>query len=280
MKKHIILDTDIGGDPDDTLALLLGLVSPEIQIDLIVTSDEHGGARASFAKKISKSLNFDILVARGCEALGEKFCVVDDLSFLKECEADYLQTISEVVKRNSKTYYVCIGPQSNLAAFLESNPCSFPKLEVVMMGGAINYRIKDVAEHNVRFDCQAALGVFHSKVRKRYVLSDTTYNPALKIDASHKIYRRLKESKMAVMGDILQSFENFFQAYFESTIMHDPLTFSGVIDPQFINFEERKITMAESGIMNYAEKGLSQRVSVSADYQGFMEFLENRLFFI
>jgi len=280
MKKHVILDTDIGGDPDDTLALLLGLVSPEIQIDLIVTSDEYGGVRASFAKKIVKSLNFDIPVARGCDALGDKFCVVDDLSFLKECKTDYLQAIKEAVKRNSKTHYVCIGPQSNLAAFLESNQFSFPKLEVVIMGGAINYRIKGVAEHNVRFDCKAALKVFHSKVCKRYVLSDTTYNPALEIDASHRIYHGLKESKIIVMGDILQSFENYFKAYFNSTMMHDPLTFSDVIEPQFINLEERKITMAESGIMNYSDKGLLQRVSVGADYPGFMEFLEHRPSFI
>jgi hypothetical protein len=51
MVKHVILDTDIGGDPDDAFALLLGLNSPEINIDLIVTSDEHKGHRAEFARK-------------------------------------------------------------------------------------------------------------------------------------------------------------------------------------------------------------------------------------
>lgn len=61
MVNHVILDTDIGGDPDDTFALLLALNSPEISLDLIVTSDEHRGHREAFAnellKKIRKSYN-------------------------------------------------------------------------------------------------------------------------------------------------------------------------------------------------------------------------------
>ena len=45
----MIIDTDIGGDPDDTVAVVAaGLRVPELA--LVVTSDEYGGERARFVR--------------------------------------------------------------------------------------------------------------------------------------------------------------------------------------------------------------------------------------
>lgn len=40
---RVILDTDIGGDPDDTTALLHAVASPAVELTGMLTTDEHGG---------------------------------------------------------------------------------------------------------------------------------------------------------------------------------------------------------------------------------------------
>jgi inosine-uridine nucleoside N-ribohydrolase len=114
-----------------------------------------------------------------------KCCVVCDLVKDETSPTNYLSKIREIVKDNPKTYYVCIGPQTNLATFLEHAPDLTSKLEVVIMGGAINYRKKDRAEHNVKYDVNAARKVFSSNANTRWVLSDTTFNSHLEIDEQH-----------------------------------------------------------------------------------------------
>mgnify|MGYP001559423130 FL=1 len=54
MQRGIILDTDIGYDPDDLFALLLLLKNSEV--DLIVTNDDPDGRRFIFVKKILEIL--------------------------------------------------------------------------------------------------------------------------------------------------------------------------------------------------------------------------------
>ena len=63
--KQVIIDTDIGGDPDDLCALLLALRSPELHIDLIVTNDEYGQKRAVYAKEFLSLVNREIPVVSG-----------------------------------------------------------------------------------------------------------------------------------------------------------------------------------------------------------------------
>ena len=275
MVKHVILDTDIGGDPDDMFALLLALYSPEIKLDLIVTADEHKGHRKNFTKKLLKKLEKNIPVIRGSDLGNTKCCVVDDL--VKSCkEEDYLSRIREVVERNEKTHYVCISPQTNLAEFLKSSP--FPlrkKVEVLMMGGAINYRHPDKAEHNIRYDVESACDVFFNIVKKKYVLSDTTFRKEIEIHEEHPIYKRIENSPIKNLA--IKSMQNFFDSCYPSTLMHDPLTLSCLIDPNLVSFEKKRMTMDEDGRMRLTPYGRLEEVSCAADYEGFMKLLSERL---
>ncbi len=279
MVKHIILDTDIGGDPDDFFALLLALNSPEIKIDLIVTCDEHKGHRASFTKQILKKLKKDIPVVQGKD-IGHDLCLVCDFAKKDKIEKDYLAKLKEVVEKNSKTYYVCISPETNLAKFLDYAPELKSKLELVIMGGALNYRKKGEAEHNIRYDVDAARNVFYFDIKKRYVLSDTTFKKSLIVDKNHQIYKNIENSNSPIKTFLLKNMQNFFEKYYPATMMHDPLTLSYLIKPEFLTFEQKKIDMNEKGIMQLSDKGKLTTVSCDADYQRFMKFLEKRLEFL
>lgn len=115
--RHVIIDTDIGGDPDDLFALLLAINCPEMKIDLVVTCDEHKGHRASFARKLLKELGKGIPVVKGSDLGNSKCCVVCDLVQDYEKQDDYLSAVKNIIDKNQKTNYLCIGPQTNLAKF-------------------------------------------------------------------------------------------------------------------------------------------------------------------
>ena len=119
-KIPVILDTDIGGDPDDAFALLLTLNSPELCLDLVVTNDEHKNHRAMFTKLWLKAMKKEIPVAAGVDLGKDKWCLVDKLvQGCAEPDTNYLDAMARVVDANEKTDFVCIGKQSNLARLIE-----------------------------------------------------------------------------------------------------------------------------------------------------------------
>ena len=75
MQKGIILDTDIGYDPDDLFALLLLLKNS--RIDLIVTNDDPDGRRAIFVTKILEILEKEVKVVQG-SYLGKKHFIMNE----------------------------------------------------------------------------------------------------------------------------------------------------------------------------------------------------------
>ena len=278
MVKHVILDTDIGGDPDDILALLFGLNSTEIKMDMIVTSDEHLGHRAEFTRKILENLGINVPVMQGEDLGNTRCCVVDDLVTSSEGKPNYLQAMKNLVQKNTKTYYVCISPQTNLAKFLEYAPELTSKLKILIMGGAINYRKKGIAQHNIRYDIKSAIKVFNSNAAKMYVLDDITFNPALKLDENHEIYKNIKNSNSPIKNLLLGNLQNFFKKLYPTCFMHDPLTLSYLIKPGFLKFKRRKIELSSKGVMKFAKTGKLTTISISANYEDFMNFLSRRLF--
>jgi len=274
--KHLIIDTDIGGDPDDAIALLLALNSPEVTLDLIVTSDEHGGHRAAFARALLQTTGLRIPVVGGSDLGNDKYCLVHDLVKAEGKQTDdYLSAIRNVMECNEHTDYVCIGPQTNIAAFIGYAPELQTKMSLTMMGGGIDYRKRDVAEHNIRYDILAARAVFDAAVSKRYVISDTTFNELLAVDRTHPIYDAIDNSPCRDL--LLPSFERFFNNYHPASLMHDPLTLCAVLNDEYVSFTTRNLLLDEQGIMRLSEDGRPTCVSSGAKHAEFMRFLTDRL---
>jgi len=277
--KNIILDTDLGGDPDDLFALLLSLKSSELNINLIVTNDEHKGDRARFAKKFLSKYGKEIPIVSGIDLGNEKDFVVGKIikDFKTDLSKDFLKKIKRTIEKNEITYYVCIGPQSNLLKFIEKFPKLNKKVEILIMGGAINYRHKKKAEHNIRLDVDSAKKVFNSNWNKKYVLSDVTFKKEISIDKNSSIYLELKNLNKPSLKILLDSMNSFFEKRYPSTIMHDPLTLSYLIDEKIIKFENKKIKMNEKGIMTLSPKGKETSVSKSANYELFWKYFKKRI---
>jgi pyrimidine-specific ribonucleoside hydrolase len=275
MQKRVILDTDIGGDADDTFALLLALNSPEIKLELVVTSDEHMGHRAKFAKMLLKSLGSDTKVVSGSDLGSKKLCLVCDIvkDESNDLDFNYLEAIADVVKRNDRTYYVCISPQTNLSAFLDYAPELAGRLDIIIMGGTFNHE----KEHNIAYDPRSALRIFNSNLRKLYVLKDITKNKSLEVGRHHILLKLIESYDSPAARLALDSMNTWFTKVHPSSYMHDPLTLSYLIDEDLVKFTSESVVMDKNGRMRISDKGKFVELSKAADYDVFMSMLYARM---
>lgn len=277
--KHIILDTDLGGDADDIFALLFAIHSPELKIDLIVTSDEHKSHRARYTEEFLELININIPIVAGLDVGNTKLFVVGEQIKDKQriVNNNFLEEIKKVVEMNDVTHYVCIGPQSNISAFIKKYPELKGKIEILFMGGAINYRIPNCAEHNVKYDIKSAIEVFHSDWNKKYVLSDITFNEAIKVNQESQFFEELKNSDKPHLNYIIESMKLLFNKLEPKTYMHDPITLSYLINNQIIDFENKKISINGNGVMRIDPDGEETIISKSANYELFWKIFKERI---
>lgn len=275
----VIIDTDVGGDPDDIIALQLALHSPEISVELIVTSDEHEGHRARFVREFLRAKGLDIPVVQGADLGNAKYCHVcrSGGAAQNDIDTDVVGAVMKVLRQKPQTRYVCIAPQSNLAAVLDTLGEEAEMLHVLMMGGAVEYRRKDVAEYNIRHDIEAARNVFASAAQLTYVISDTTFTPEIEITAEHPIFQRLAASVEPHHRMIVENCRAFFAAKYASTIMHDPLTISTLLRNNIVRFRDAELVMNGIGQMSENRFGKTVRISCSANYAAFMALIAERL---
>ena len=282
MKNGVILDTDIGYDPDDLFALLLLLNSPELGLDLVVTGDEVQGKRAAFARTVLDQYGRrDLRVVQG-EDLGNRNFVVDEL--IQDCdyspEKNYLDAMKEVLDAHERVTYIGIQGFSNLANLLRYFPESREKLVVYQMGGAVDYsRRPGWVEHNIKIDVEAARSVLTSGVNISLVMAQTTYKPGHMVDDQHVIYQKLKQSDQPAHQMLACHLELFHEAKGFWSYMHDPLTVAAALGKDFVNFYESAVSMDKLGNLHSSTGSAKLHLSkTESKVEEFMEFLEQRLF--
>jgi len=194
MSKRILIDTDPG--IDDSLAILLALASPEVQIEGITTI--HGNCSVDQATINALSIlelanSHGITVAKGfpiplvqpsllaAETHGDA-----GLGYAKLPEprgrpkfqhaSDFL--IEKIMSNPGELTLVAIGPLTNVAFAIRKEPRIVEALkEVIVMGGTIRYpgNASPLAEYNVFVDPHAAHMVYHSGMPITLVPLDVTY---------------------------------------------------------------------------------------------------------
>lgn len=186
MKRKVIIDCDPG--IDDSLAIMLALSSPELDILGITITAGNAPLKQGFetAKKVLNHIDrldvpvflgadkplvkeyVDALDTHGEDGLGE--------SFLPEIEG-YTQNINalefyENTLRTTKCSVITLGPLTNLAHLVQKNTKAFDQIEeIVSMGGSYKSHgnCSPVAEYNYWEDPEAAKIVYErlAKINKR-----------------------------------------------------------------------------------------------------------------
>jgi inosine-uridine nucleoside N-ribohydrolase len=170
-KIPVILDTDIGGDIDDTWALALLLKSPELDLKMVVsdTGDTVYRAKVS-AKLLEVAKRTDVAVAVGIrqnQSAGPQAPWVSDYDLAKypgKVHENGVDALIEMIMASPQPItLLCIGPVPNIKAALAKQPEIAKKARFVGMHGSVrkgyNGGPKPQPEYNVKQDvkaCQAA----------------------------------------------------------------------------------------------------------------------------
>jgi inosine-uridine nucleoside N-ribohydrolase len=173
-KIPVILDTDIGGDIDDTWALALALKSPELDLKLVVsdTGDTEYRARI-IAKLLETAGRTDVPVGVGLNQGGEpdrenQRPWIQDYPLARypgKIHADGVQAmIAAIMASREPMTLICIGPVPNIAEALRREPRIAPRTRFVGMFGSIRRSHHGaptvIAEYNVVQDIPACQAVF------------------------------------------------------------------------------------------------------------------------
>ena len=250
--KKIIIDTDIGDDVDDALAISLALRSPELSVVGITTVFRNTLARAKITKKLTMLLNRpDIPIYVG---IGQPLISTADtetvpiqyLDDMKDLQINTEMTAVEflyktIMSNKNEITLVPIGPLTNIAMLFRLHPDVIPFIkDIVMMGGAFYFHYN---EWNVLCDPEAASIVFSSGVKIHAIGLDVT----LKCPVTEELYQEVKNFGTPLTDLLAELMRRYKESRKRHTFLHDPSTIISLIAPELFTFNSEDIVVELKG---------------------------------
>lgn len=263
----IVIDTDIGADPDDAMALAFAAASPEVDILGVTVVDGDVDLRARMAARIlGMAGRADVPVfvgesqpigsGRGPTMLGFEGRGLLDLPYSgpeAQIEATPAGTWLSRQARSQPYHLIAIGPLTNIARALESDSGLVRHLTgLTIMGGVLDVTSlspavqNDIRErgihaawpdHNTASDPEAALLCARSGIPVTWITSEITFDVPLhpstlrSLPTQHPLTEALRG--MTTSWHAWWSRHAVVRASEEepestSTFMHDPLTIASL----------------------------------------------------
>jgi purine nucleosidase len=255
--KRILIDTDIGSDIDDALALLLALNLNDL--DIIGISTVYGPVEtcAKIAHKIVSAAGRSIPIAAGIsepihsfmpvwvagtEGKGvlteeDKNASLSDLGIETEAVE---KIITWVLKYSGDISLLALGPLTNIAHAIKKEPALVVSLkEIVFMGGGLTYPrpvpdhlvegavYRSRHSHNILCDMVAAQQVLDSDLPMRIVTNDATCQLWLE-GAGIERFQTTTLSYAKIVGQMLDVWLKYrtdiFNQPIKGTCPHDAFT--------------------------------------------------------
>lgn len=246
---RVILDTDIGDDTDDVLALAFALASPEIELIGVTTAFGFAEKRARIARymlDLFGRIEIPVHAGQSVPLAGpipeSEVEPPQFLPFMEDCapqSGDAIAFIADELSKERLTL-VCIAPPTNVATLLTRHPELKGQIEeIVLMGGAY-YRHAN--EYNFVCDPEAAQIVFASGVPLRVVGLDITAQTGLTREFMLNIDRSDPRKKF-----LFDMCEIWFELKGYTPVLHDPLTIYAAIGGDGLKFQPEKIRIETKG---------------------------------
>lgn len=251
-RTKIIIDTDIGDDIDDALAIAFALESPELEVVGITTVFKNVIARAKLTANMLKlSGHSDIPVYSGLGSpiinkvnLNEIPCQYSEAEDGKEDNfsmkgIDFI--IDTVMNSDSGITLVPIGPLTNIAVAILKEPELKNKVqEIVLMGGCYYNHCN---EWNIICDPEAAKVVFESGIPIKAVGLDVTFFCSLTEEDVKKIEIDGKRSAK-YLPELIRRWRNGTD---KCPMMHDPLAICAIFDDKILKMHQEEIVVETQG---------------------------------
>lgn len=249
-RQRILIDTDIGDDVDDALALAFAARSPELEIAGVTTVFKNVSQRARLAKAVLSAFGRgDVPV---CEGIGTPIINHVDVEEIPcQCGAagdggyqkdprHAVDFLLDTVRGDPSLIIVAIGPLTNLAVAALKEPQTIARTRICLMGGAFG---TTEPEWNILCDPEAASVVFRSGAEITAVGLDVTTQCALPSEKMRVIERAAGEGE-CLLNRLCQAWRR--HSGFGVTL-HDPLVIGQLIDPSILTFEPGEIVVELSG---------------------------------
>lgn len=274
MAEKIILDTDIGDDIDDALALGLILACKELELVGVTTVFKNTLARARQARTILKVAGrSDIPVAAGCGAVLSPRTTLgfdprqaylegelpnQDASCLPEAELPPLDKrhavdfiIDTLLAGNGDITILTIGAMTNVAMALVKEPRILRKLPRIVSMAATFDRL--MSEWNIKCDPIAAAILFNSKVPMRIIGLDVTTKVQFReehIRALNACQRPLAQNLSKAIK-MWEQHSGWAQQIRGLPVMHDPLAAATLVKPDLVRWRRGTASVELAGERTY-----------------------------
>jgi len=286
----IVLDTDIGTDVDDALALGFVLNSPEIELLAVTVVSSEVKLRSRLAAKI---LNVwgrsDIPVAVGRDDTFDGRAVsanpVNQHGVLTADDptppGNAIDLMIEAIQSHpGEVTLVSIGQLTNVATAFEQAPELTEQVQrLVMMAGSVAHEIK--SEYNIRCDPAAAAYIFDLPVEKILIPLDVT---------TRCKYREQHHTELAGAGTAPSALIwQMIQAWQQATgriepTLHDPLAVAATFARELVTLEPMCLTAAtgtapgvEPGQLIVQDAQPNVQVATDVDVERFEGLFAERL---
>ncbi len=286
-KIPVILDTDIGGDIDDTWALAMMLKSPEIDVKLILTDTGNTTYRAKIvAKMLEIAKRTDIPIGIGIhlsnDTGGQEPWVKDyDISsYPGKIYEDGVGALIETIMSSPETItLICIGPVPNISSALEREPRIAQKARFVGMHGSIRkgYDGNDSisAEYNVVAypkDCQK---VFTAPWDMTITPLDTCGLVRLRGEK----YKKICESNDPLIKAVIENYNIWAKGTpNESSVLFDTVAIYLAFSKELLVMEELGIRVTDDGYTVIDDNAKKINCATSwKDLSAYEDFLVSRL---
>lgn len=275
----VILDTEIGGEPDDAMALVVAARElPELA--LVVTSDELGGQRARFARFLLDSAGrADVAVVAGRQLSTTPLYFADGLTpaWVPPPSADVARAVESVRARSGGVArWIGLGPLSNLAALLASQPSLGRRLFVTQLTGMRSDGDQELPPRNFRLDPAAARRVLAAVPHLRLVSFALPAGQRAQLTASSPAIRQLTGAGPSWATLLAAHCGQFFAHYHPAVIPAGPLALAAALRLPFTSFGPARVTIGETGRID-TTRGTGVLVSRDVDYGALADWLRARL---
>ena len=305
-KRKVIIDCDPG--IDDSLAILLALNSPELEVlGLTVCSGNVpstlGAKNALKALQMCSSLNIPVYIGEqnplkrelvtaqdthGEDGVGENFYENVDAKILY----GGVDFIVDTLRNNKDVSIIALGPLTNIAKAIMKDKEAFDNLdEFVSMGGAfrIHGNCSPVAEFNYWVDPHAANYVYKNLSSKIHMIGlDVTRKIVLTPNIIEFI-NRLDKDMAKYITEITRFYIDFHweQEGIIGCVINDPLAVAYFIDRNLCSGFDSYVGIVEDGIamgqsivdsFNFYKNKPNAHILTKVDEKQFMNMFLKRLF--
>ena len=294
MARRILLDTDIGTDVDDALALAFALRHPQIELAAVTTVSGDTSRRAQIAAKLialSGGPPIEVAAGRGEPLAGEGRMfwaghegrgLLDEGEDIPISPRDGVDVIVDTLLAGEMEV-VTIGPLTNLAAALEREPRIAERIpRLTLMGGFFQPTEPQRAalpfsvEYNLNADPQATVAVLSTPIPTTCVPADVTMRTYL----LEEHVRRLESGAdplLQALARLVRVWTPVLASLFGiagvslpqglAAIPHDPLALSTLVERRFATAEMLPVAVSVAGgfLRTFVEPVAGREVEVVTD---------------